>query len=347
MKFIHIADVHLGAEPQCGKYTEGRKQEIWDTFKKVIEICNKEKADALFIAGDLFHRQPLLRELKEVNYLFSTLETTKVFLIAGNHDYIKKESYYRTFKWNANVYPLFTEELSYVDVSELSLAVYGLSYFEKEIKEDLYNITAPGLEKYEVLLAHGGDNKHIPINYSLLNQSGYDYIAMGHIHKPGAPLKNKAVYSGALEPIDINDVGAHGYIKGTIDQGKVHVEFVPLASRKYIHLLIDVDSEMTQQGITDMIKDSITERGIQNIYKIKLTGKRDTDTEFNTYYMNPYGNIVEIEDNTCVAFDYEKIYYKNKDNIIGKYIESFKGCKEGSKEYIAMEEGVNALLKGQ
>ena len=346
MKFIHIADVHLGAEPQSGRYTEVRKQEIWDTFKNVIEICNKEGTDALFIAGDLFHRQPLLRELKEVNYLFSTLTKTKVFLIAGNHDYIKKESYYRTFRWNENVFPIFTKELSYVDVSELSLAVYGLSYFEKEIKEDLYNVKASGLEKYEVLLAHGGDSKHIPINFAMLNQSGFDYIAMGHIHKPGAPLKNKAVYAGALEPVDVNDVGAHGYVKGEINKGSVKVKFIPFAKRKYIHLLIEVEPEMTQPGIVDMIKDSIDQRGQENIYKIKLVGRRDPDTEFNTYYMNPYGNIIEIEDNTCVAFDYEKIYHKNKDNVIGKYIESFKGCKTGSKEYMAMEEGVNALLKG-
>ena len=346
MKFIHIADVHLGAEPSCGKYTECRKQEIWDTFKGIIEICNREESDALFIAGDLFHRQPLLRELKEVNYIFSTLKKTKVFLIAGNHDYIKKESYYKTFNWNENVYPIFTEQLSYVEVKELSLAVYGLSYFSKEITEELYNVVAPGIAKYEVLLAHGGDAKHIPVNYAKLNQSGFDYIAMGHIHKPGAPLKNKAVYSGALEPVDINDVGPHGYVKGTLESDNVHIEFIPFAKRKYVHLQIDVDSEMTQQGVTDIIRESIEKRGVQNMYKIQLTGKRDPEIEFDTYYMNPFGNIVEIEDMTTVAIDYEKIYYKNKDNVIGKYIESFKGCKVMSKEYMAMEEGVSALLKG-
>ena len=346
MKFIHIADVHLGAEPSCGKYTECRKQEIWDTFKGIIEICNREESDALFIAGDLFHRQPLLRELKEVNYIFSTLKKTKVFLIAGNHDYIKKESYYKTFNWNENVYPIFTEQLSYVEVKELSLAVYGLSYFSKEITEELYNVVAPGIAKYEVLLAHGGDAKHIPVNYAKLNQSGFDYIAMGHIHKPGAPLKNKAVYSGALEPVDINDVGPHGYVKGTLESDNVHIEFIPFAKRKYVHLQIDVDSEMTQQGVTDIIRESIEKRGVQNMYKIQLTGKRDPEIEFDTYYMNPFGNIVEIEDMTTVAIDYEKIYYKNKDNVIGKYIESFKGCKAMSKEYMAMEEGVSALLKG-
>ena len=104
MRFIHIADVHLGACPDAGKaYTEQRPEEIWNTFEHIIRICQAEQTDLLLIAGDLFHRQPLLRELKEVDYLLSTLTHTKVVLIAGNHDYIRRDSYYRTFRWHDNV----------------------------------------------------------------------------------------------------------------------------------------------------------------------------------------------------------------------------------------------------
>ena len=40
MKFIHIADVHLGAQPDAGPlYSKGRAQEICDTFEKVIHVC--------------------------------------------------------------------------------------------------------------------------------------------------------------------------------------------------------------------------------------------------------------------------------------------------------------------
>ena len=75
MKFIHIADVHLGATPDSSMpWGEARQKELWGSFKSIIKICNEEKIDLLLIAGDLFHKQPLLRELKEVNYYFSTLE---------------------------------------------------------------------------------------------------------------------------------------------------------------------------------------------------------------------------------------------------------------------------------
>ena len=36
----------------------------------------------MFISGDLFHRQPLMKDLKEVNYLFSTIPAVKVILIS-------------------------------------------------------------------------------------------------------------------------------------------------------------------------------------------------------------------------------------------------------------------------
>ena len=75
MRFIHMADVHLGAVPDSGcPWSAFRENEIWETFVRVIDQIREEKIELLLIAGDLFHRQPLMRELKEVNYLFSTLK---------------------------------------------------------------------------------------------------------------------------------------------------------------------------------------------------------------------------------------------------------------------------------
>ena len=105
MKFIHIADVHLGARPDAGNaYSEEREREIFNALERVARACKEEEAELLLIAGDLFHRQPLLRELKEANDLFASIERTQVILIAGNHDYLKRDSYYRTFSWAKNVH---------------------------------------------------------------------------------------------------------------------------------------------------------------------------------------------------------------------------------------------------
>ncbi len=61
----------LGAVPDRGcPWSSRREEEIWETFRRVIAGIRENPVDLLFIAGDLFHRQPLLRELKEVNNLF-------------------------------------------------------------------------------------------------------------------------------------------------------------------------------------------------------------------------------------------------------------------------------------
>lgn len=73
MKFIHIADVHWGMNPDSDRpWSRERAQAIRDSFAEVVRQARLRDADCLFISGDLFHRQPLLRDLKEVNYLFST-----------------------------------------------------------------------------------------------------------------------------------------------------------------------------------------------------------------------------------------------------------------------------------
>lgn len=134
MRFIHLADVHLGAVPDRGcPWSSRREEEIWETFRRVIAGIRENPVDLLFIAGDLFHRQPLLRELKEVNYLFSTIPDTRVYLMAGNHDYIKVDSFYRDFQWEKNVTFFKNEQLTCVKDEKLDVYVYGLSYEHRKL----------------------------------------------------------------------------------------------------------------------------------------------------------------------------------------------------------------------
>lgn len=349
MRFIHIADVHLGAQPDAGSlYSRQRPRELWDTFERVIRVCEEEQTDLLLIAGDMFHRQPLVRELKEADYLFSELTHTKVVLIAGNHDYISANSNYRTFKWSPNVFPLFGEKPQYADFPELRTAVYGLSYHSREIPRPLYDeVRAAGAEQYEILLAHGGDEKHIPFDRHQLERSGFDYIALGHIHKPQVLKKDQILYAGALEPVDKNDTGKHGYVKGEITERGVRTQWVPCASREYIHLEIETNREDTTGSIRKQVLKLINEYGNENIYKIILKGKRNPEMAFDAERMTDMGNVIGIEDGTSPAYDFERLYNGNEDTILGRYIEQFHGCREGSVEYRALCEGVDALLESR
>ena len=73
MRFIHTGDIHLGAHPESKReWAANRGEEIWGTFEKLIKKIKMDPVDLLIISGDLFHRQPLLREIKEVDYLLSS-----------------------------------------------------------------------------------------------------------------------------------------------------------------------------------------------------------------------------------------------------------------------------------
>ena len=298
------------------------------------------------MAGDLFHRQPLLRELKEVDGLFASLERTQVVLIAGNHDYMRRDSYYRTFQWSANVHFLGSASVEAVELPALETAVYGCSYHERQIRQPLYDSApAAGRQRREILLAHGGDADHIPVSREALAGLGYDYVALGHIHMPQVVIPGLAAYAGALEPTDRNDTGHHGYIQGEITEDGCRFSFVPFAAREYIHCEVEVDRRTTGAGLADLIWRKIEENGIQNMYKFLLKGYRDPDILFDLDALDRRGNIIDIADETKPAWDLEKLYRNNKNNLIGRYIESFSGAEKDSVEYRALFEGISALME--
>lgn len=302
----------------------------------------------MLIAGDLFHRQPLLKELRELNYLFSKLSKTKVVFIAGNHDYIKPNSQYLSFEWANNVFPLLGDEMQYVEFPELSTCVYGFSYHSREIREPrLHKVYAMRKQPYEILLGHGGDEKHIPFQKRNLQELGYDYIALGHIHKPQKIDEEKIRFAGAPEPLDKNEVGAHGYVLGKITERGVRSKFISDACREYIHIKVAVEESMTGFQLHEKINRIIDNMGIQNMYKIMLQGLRAPEVEFDLNNMNSYGNILEIVDETCPSYDFEKMKRENEGNLLGKFIEKLEGAEEGSVAALALYEGVQAILKAK
>lgn len=50
IRFIHLADVHLGAVPDRGcPWSHEREEEIWETFRRVIASVRRDPVDLLFI----------------------------------------------------------------------------------------------------------------------------------------------------------------------------------------------------------------------------------------------------------------------------------------------------------
>ena len=159
MRFIHMADVHLGAVPDSGcPWSAFRENEIWETFVRVIDQIREEKIELLLIAGDLFHRQPLPSQTERVSQLFASIPDTEVVWMAGSHDYLREDSAYRKVKWTKNVHGFPSEKPEVISLEKLHTKVYGCSYEHPEVTEAIYSSIRPEDQPgIHILLAYGGD----------------------------------------------------------------------------------------------------------------------------------------------------------------------------------------------
>jgi DNA repair exonuclease SbcCD nuclease subunit len=349
MKFIHIADIHWGMHPDNDKpWARDRAQSIKDTFAEVIHQSKTREADCLLIAGDLFHHQPLLRDLKELNYLFSTIPATRVIIIAGNHDRIRANSALLSFQWCPNVTFLMGEEPQTVVFPELNFDVTGFSYHTAEITEPRLNsIRTPANQRIHILLAHGGDEKHVPIEKNLLSTNGFTYTALGHIHKPELSPDRRWAYPGSLEPLDRTETGQHGMIVGEINPHTHQVtalEFVPLCQAQYISLVAHVTPTTTNAELIDRISTEIRRRGIQHIYRLRLVGQRDPDILFELDSLEHRMQIIEIVDESEPQYNFSQLFAEHPSDMIGFYIRAFQHEDLTPVEKKALFYGIDALL---
>lgn len=353
MKFMHLSDVHLGVEPDAGKaWSKKRAQDIWDSFAETVLEAGRQQVQFLLISGDLFHKQPLKRELREVNYLFEQIPQVKVVLMAGNHDYIQPKSYYVDFSWAENVYFFEREEVTAFDFPEENVTIYGLSYWHREIAERLYdrlNVAEDG--RIHVLLAHGGDERHIPFSVKQILEQGIDYIAAGHIHKGGWLVEERAAMAGALEPTDCNDTGEHGYWLGELIKSKQNlsgvvskVHFFPIRKCEYHHLHLTVTPNTTQYALEAMVRKVLAEGEAYKYYRIFLEGYMEPDMEYDLNRIEQLEHVVDVMADLQPDYHYDSIVEEQPESLLARYIVRMQKFPQNEITKKALEYGVNALL---
>lgn len=350
MKFLHIADVHWGMNPDSDQsWSKERAQAIKSTFGEVIQKAKELDVDCLFISGDLFHRQPLARDLKEVNYLFSTIPAVKVVILAGNHDRIRKSSALYSFSWCSNVTFFMEDTLSSVYFEDINTEVFGFSYHTPEIREPLLDsVDAPDNGHINILMAHGGDSSHLPFDKRALALSRFSYIALGHIHKPEILAERKMAYAGSLEPLDKTETGQHGIFYGEINFATRQVTaltFIPMATAQYIPLVIDITPETTNTELAHRLRLEVQKRGSQHIYRFRIRGMRDPDITFDLDMLAYQLRIVEILDESEPQYDFSQLFAEHPSDMIGFYIQALQKEEMSLVEKKALYHGINALLQ--
>lgn len=345
LRLIHTADIHLGATPDANMpWSKERSIAIRETFLKILRMAEKNQVDLLLIAGDLFHRQPLQRELKEVNYHFASLTHTRVVIIAGNHDYIRENSPYPDFEWADNVTFLSSATMSSVYFEDINTEVHGFSYHHQEIREPLYDdCRAPSDGRIHILLAHGGDPLHIPIRLQKLAASGFHYVALGHIHQPRIYKNTRLAYCGSPEPLDKTDMGRRGCIVGEVTRNSFRLHWQALAETQYKLHTITTTAETTQSAMLDLVREELNAHP-RDIYRIRLTGFRDPELTFDLGWIRKAGRVVEVTDETIPAYDLPALLKEHNHDLISQYIRALG--KEGASETEtkALYYGLRALL---
>lgn len=218
MKFIHIADVHFGipfTTLNAKGLADKRRLEQRNSFKKVIDYIRENNIEYLFICGDLYEQEYIdLSTIQYINKLFMSIPDTKIYIVPGNHDPYIKNSYYATFEFSKNV-KIFTENIEKIE--DQNVCIYGFGFNDFYCEENKYKeLTIENKEKINILLTHcdldgAGENgtKYNTIPKTYLEALGFDYVALGHIHKP--MHDGNIVYPGSLISFGFDELGKHRY----------------------------------------------------------------------------------------------------------------------------------------
>lgn len=360
IKCIHTGDLHLGSQftnaSFDGIYAKRRRLELWETFEKIVDRAREIKADFLLIAGDLFEEDYFtIGDIKRVRDKFKEIEDVNIIIATGNHDPFSKRSLYRTVDWSKNVFIFDTEKVEKLDFPDLNTTVWGYSWQKKEENIDLFSqMQIEDKNRINILLIHGDifnrDSSYLPIDKDILESKGFDYVALGHIHKPQFVTK-RICYCGSPEPLDFGELDVHGIVEGTIAKEKVSMSLMPFSKRLFFEKEICISEAMTYNEIVNKIKNcDIPKSRKENLYRLYLTGIRDRDIYLNIEdlyeVLSKEFYYVEIIDRTSPDYDLEKLDKENKNNMIGYFIEEMKN--KGLDDDIvkdALYIGLEVLLK--
>jgi len=213
MRFVHIADVHFDAPftTLASKgFSETRRLEQRNTFKKVIDYIKTNEIEYLFICGDLYEQEYIKEStVRYINGLFDTIPSTKIFIVPGNHDPYIKNSYYKTFEFSKNV-KIFTGNLEKIDDGDINIYGYGFEdfYMQSGMEDKIY---IEDKYKINILLTHcdldgaaNNEMRYNPVLKSKLKALEFDYIGLGHIHK--LDYTDNIVYPGSLTSLGFDEL---------------------------------------------------------------------------------------------------------------------------------------------
>ena len=268
-------------------------------------------------------------------------------IIAGESDRISGNSPVLSYKWSDNVHYVLSGKGEKISFPELFTEVFARSTTPEPVPfDEVFSMREPG--------------GPATISIALLYEKGlernkdfrcgtFSYAALGGRNSHYEVEKDRAFYSGGLEPQGMTDQGAHGYYIGEISPVTgflTDIEFISDASASYVPLLVKIGTGTDSAQLEAILEKEILRRGASNIYRIRISGKKDPGKVFTVDSLKGRYRIAEFIDESEPQYDFESLFDDHRQDMIGYLISSFnKNSNMPDIDKKALFYGIDALIK--
>lgn len=273
MRILHFADLHLGKRVNDFSMIDNQRY----ILDQIIEIIKKNQVEAVIIAGDIYDKSiPSIEAVELFDIFINKLSSLKikVFIIAGNHDSAKRMSFGNKLIDKSEIYI----RGNYNRLEAITILKDGLKYNfyllpfckpsdiralypEKTIEtyQDMMEVIINDCDivrnDINILITHHfivGSEFSGSEMMSVGELSGitadifkdFDYVALGHIHRPQKVHKPTIRYSGSILKYSIKEINQRKSVTLLDIQNKKdlkikEIELEPLQDIVYIKEYFD------------------------------------------------------------------------------------------------------------
>ena len=322
IKFLHLADLHLGCRPlYLQEKAAERARDFFEAFKRAVDYALETSNSISFvlIAGDMFDSSnPADTIVAEVKNQISKLTAAgiRVFIVPGTHDAIDRPgSFFNrgdSFGGAVIVTNPTPELLQTFTIDNTPVHIYSVANVRSETSITQDNFKKNDSDGVHISFLHAevlesgldSNSGEIRLSNALIEQSGFDYIALGHYHNQTQyRLGNTlAVYPGTLEGKDFSESGDRYLNVVSIDEGSVEVEKVIINRRE----LQKIDIDLAQEDIAspDQLVQHLKNRANPDLLaRVRFTGVADfvPDPDLIKSQLSGSFYYLDIDDETAIV----------------------------------------------
>ena len=295
-RFVHTADIHLDSPLRSLAMRDALLADkistaSRDSFSNIVSLCISENVDALLIAGDLYDGSQT--SMKTARFLTSQLERLekhgiRVFIILGNHDAESRLTRQLILPGNVHIFPASAGMESF-NHGDMKICIHGISFEEPHVSENLlYEFASAVSGAINIGMLHtslGGSEGHDPYSPCTLNElmeTGFNYWALGHIHKRSEHKgATTVVMPGIPQGRDIGEEGTKSVTLVSIDNhGNVSTEEHETSIVEFARIEIAIDGMEDWESLVGAIGSHIDDARARSdnrqlVLRLKLVGQTD------------------------------------------------------------------------